>query len=1229
MKKTIIISIFVIIFMISIVNALEYKKEYKDILGKDYGKTELKKCEGFFTGFLCSIGWIEGEKVFDFTVDKVEASIINYEATGTFTLYEEDLKPFSDIKFYNIFGSIDKVKRNNIYIEYERLEPYDYYISDNTPYCIEANQTNYCYPYKLTKIESTRFVKYWKEYKFNDKLPSGSYKWKIEGERPINRKMDFVLVEGISNQEMKEYAWLNSTFEKKREVQVSNSFSNAENLINYQVTFNITYDSDMQPDFTDLRASDSTETTELNFLIYNYSYGSWAYGYVWLDSIPAGVVNTTFYFYYDNSTTVQSVSTWDTCYFYENHEDKTVGTSGGYTLYQGTPGTIENYSGVAYDGINYFMLNDSSTSTASNWYKPMNINNYSMGKFRLSVVANASGWVGNGTLQFYSTNNSGLATRVILDNNVQQTNTRNILEYQWNNSDVFRRYNELSGGYSAFTNFEAAGDPGMYYLGINSAQTGMLNWDSFCLTNWTYNEPVATIGDEQYSSNLTVVQNSPVNNYNSSSTSITFNCSAEGNSGILNLSLLVDNVLITTVYNTTTLQNNLSFETTEVLTEGVHEWNCSVFDSQLSWVNSTTYSLNIDSVPPQIYIITPTSYFTEPKSYGERIYFNWTILESTPAVCIYNYNGTNITVGCNDNTTSFTLTLDQYLTFWANDSIGNSNYSIVSWNYSLFKINESFNYTAYETSLQFFDINISYDSFNYTDPKISFYYDGTTYDTVNYGSGNQIISNKTLDIPTVTGEQNKTFYWIINMTNLSGSYNYFNFSNDITVKEIFFIQCNGSLNTTYLNVSFKDEITLTNINMSLSRFNTNFYLGTGSEYESLTYSNTTDSPFFGFCFYPESKTIYLDELDIQYTSIPYYFARNFLDSTSTAYTNSSTDLILYGISSTSGIYSAMYITDTNSNIVSGATVTMTSSISGSSFTMTEITDGSGIATFWVNPNVFYTLSIVKENCTNYTTTLRPTQASYGFTINCGDTSSSVIPYTGPAAYIYDGVTYQKSPKSGVTQPGNYTFEFALNSSVYDLTSIKMELYDNLTLVNSSTATVGDAKCTIRQCYTNFTYQLEVNKDYRGFYYADFGQGFLLLESDGKWITINNTIKYPNLLTGLTDIFNIFETTIDEDGELTDAGNRAEFSRIVAVFFFLAIAFAFFNKATGYDSSNPGAFLVIMTIIITIASVGGIFYIQELIPSDKIAARFLNQYAVAIGMIILTIGFFLSVSRRQT
>jgi len=100
---------------------------------------------------------------------------------------------------------------------------------------------------------------------------------------------------------IKELTWWNATWGYKKPILINNT-GNATVLTNYQVFLNITYDSDMQAEFKDIRVVNDTSGAAVPYWIESKVNSS--YANVWFNatSIPASVwTNSTYYLYYGNA----------------------------------------------------------------------------------------------------------------------------------------------------------------------------------------------------------------------------------------------------------------------------------------------------------------------------------------------------------------------------------------------------------------------------------------------------------------------------------------------------------------------------------------------------------------------------------------------------------------------------------------------------------------------------------------------------------------------------------------------------------------------------------------------------------------------------------------------------------------------------------------------------------------------------------------------------------------
>jgi hypothetical protein len=144
---------------------------------------------------------------------------------------------------------------------------------------------------------------------------NGTKKFKIAFDVPITKLTNgwgsYGLV-GILEANSNEFyhPWWNATWQYRKPITINNT-QNTNTLTDYQVAINLTYSSNMQPDFSDIRFTwyNSTDGSEIEipYWIESKVNSTWAYVWVKVPYIPASSY-TTIYVYYGNTTPVSSVS---------------------------------------------------------------------------------------------------------------------------------------------------------------------------------------------------------------------------------------------------------------------------------------------------------------------------------------------------------------------------------------------------------------------------------------------------------------------------------------------------------------------------------------------------------------------------------------------------------------------------------------------------------------------------------------------------------------------------------------------------------------------------------------------------------------------------------------------------------------------------------------------------------------------------------------------------------
>lgn len=266
-----------------------------------------------------------------YKLEDVYTSVLEIRETGTATLYENG-RLFSAKELKDTSGKLIDISSSHIYLlstieKTEDIPTYDT-ICEKLKDAKNGTEYNSC-TQKLTGTKKETKITYeWNKY-LGDELPAGDYTWKIEGKRPLNTDVDLILTSGFGDTKLDEWAWHKTSFTERKEVTITGG---SGTLSNFTVYLNVTYDSDMQVDFEDLRfvsgACTSTQTDELKFefdaIVNSTSAGVW----VKIPSLTTG--SNSICMYYSNPTAVSGedgVNAWDINYVGVFHFNEGTGTT--------------------------------------------------------------------------------------------------------------------------------------------------------------------------------------------------------------------------------------------------------------------------------------------------------------------------------------------------------------------------------------------------------------------------------------------------------------------------------------------------------------------------------------------------------------------------------------------------------------------------------------------------------------------------------------------------------------------------------------------------------------------------------------------------------------------------------------------------------------------------------------------------------------------------------------
>ena len=314
-----------------------------------------------------------------------------------------------------------------------------------------------------------------------------------------------------------------------------------------------------------------------------------------------------------------------------------------------------------------------------------------------------------------------------------------------------------------------------------------------------------------------------------------------------------------------------------ITTNGTDFW---VIDIHTSWVhhlnstfNNITTGFNVSSsgCGEGYGITTNNSDFWIIDATDDFIYhFNSTGDNQTDGMLMKNILAPNPSIVGID--TNFTTRMDGGVpsNFWLSDNdIGHIYHikreTIITEN------THTFNTSAYETAIESYVINITYNSSAWTSITGILYYNGTGYTTTRTRTGNEAIFTKTIDIPTGIG--NKTFFWNIGLINLTGTsyYNLTEKQQEVNLTTL--ISCNTTYTTRSLNFTAGIEKNLTILKNWNYEGTYTYWLGSGSTFKNYSSVNTSTDDHH-ICIYPNRTLKTIAQITYGktgYTTRDYYF----------------------------------------------------------------------------------------------------------------------------------------------------------------------------------------------------------------------------------------------------------------------------------------------------------------------------------------------------------------------
>lgn len=222
-----------------------------------------------------------------------------------------------------------------------------------------------------------------------------------------------------------------------------------------------------------------------------------------------------------------------------------------------------------------------------------------------------------------------------------------------------------------------------------------------------------------------------------------------------------------------------------------------------------------------VILTSPSDYYNQ--SINSTVVFNSTVStfdssQSVQNVTLYLDGSTNETNTSGVNGTySFIKILSVGTHTWSilaynNNSISTQSATRTVTLNPVTENSQTYNNQTIEGNIESFVINITYDPSYYSNIIGRLVYNGTSYTGTKIVSGSNIIFNKTITIPSVTSNVNKSFYWNFDLIHNSTLTNNFNSTtNNQSVLNFAMDDCTTN-KVQIFNFTLKDEDTQTKIN---------------------------------------------------------------------------------------------------------------------------------------------------------------------------------------------------------------------------------------------------------------------------------------------------------------------------------------------------------------------------------------------------------------------------------
>ena len=278
---------------------------------------------------------------------------------------------------------------------------------------------------------------------------------------------------------------------------------------------------------------------------------------------------------------------------------------------------------------------------------------------------------------------------------------------------------------------------------------------------------------------------------------------------------------------------------------------------------------------------------------------------------------------------------------------------------------QTFNASSLETAQETFVINITTNGTTITDSYL--WYDDIPFlATITNTAGDDYNLSRTIDIP-LTAE---TKEWLFNFSAGGTS------ANSSTQEQVIgastFVHCGAA--PTYLNFTFKNETIAEEAVTAGIDTDWNFWLGTGTIFKELSFTNVTENANYSFCFTSNVNKSLTANVSMTYTnaiSEQRSFAKEY------DLTNETTNQTLFLLPTADGVFVSFQTVTIAEQIVRGVAANVTRA---GDLISSGVTDDAGLIQYFLDPDTTYVFSFFKTGFDVVVNTLKPTQSTFTVTM---------------------------------------------------------------------------------------------------------------------------------------------------------------------------------------------------------------------------------------------------------